>query len=314
MNRRKWRVLGGFLLLVVTIGAIVEEIGRGRDRRHYSQVGTSYDVGGRRLNLFCSGKGSPTVVFGTFAHQAGYGWAGVQPEVARFTRACWYDRAGYGWSDPGPLYRTAADVVEDLRALLRAADERPPYVIVGNGDVTLQARIFRNRYQNDLVGAVFVGGNELEDSLFVPEAGQSKFQQLFGASLLPAALWTVCQVMPAYARIGLLRLFGGRPRGTNHFGLSPEQEDMHAFLSDNPTASRYTHTAQCRQQESRAQARLAGNLGNIPVIVLTSEPVHRVAAISSRGRVKIMSGSRRAGIVEAIREIVDDIQPRPGAN
>jgi hypothetical protein len=321
IRRKAWQIGTALLLLSALFGAIAEQIGRSRDRGRYPQMGTSHDIGGRSLNLFCSGQGSPTVIFGTFAHQAGYGWASVQPDVAKFTRACWYDRAGYGWSDPGPMYRTAADVVEDLRALLQAAHEQPPYVIVGNGDVTLQTRIFHNRYK-DLRGAVFVGGNDLEDRPVLSQEGQPIFQRVFGSTALPAARWTVCKVTPAYARVGLLRLFGGTPRRTNHFDLSVEQQVQHAFLSDNPTAGRYTQTAQCMQEESRTQARLAGNLGNLPLIVLASGParpddpdaIHelqvflpRLAAISSRGQVKVVSGRvRREQIVEAIKQVLAD--------
>lgn len=270
MRRNTWRVAAATVVLVATAGVIAEQIGRGRDRRRYPQVGTSYDIGGRSLNLFCSGHGSPAVVFGTFAHQAGFEWAAVQPEVAKFTRACWYDRAGYGWSDPGPLYRTAADVVEDLHALLQAAHEQPPYVFVGNGDVTLQTRVFHKSYQDELWGTVFIGGNDVDEGPPPPQVGQPKFQRMFGVTAFRAARWTLCHVMPAVARSGALRILGGAPRRTNHFDLSPEQQVEQAFLSDNLTAYRYTATAQCMQEESRTQARLAGNLGNLPLIVLAS--------------------------------------------
>jgi hypothetical protein len=45
-----------FALIAITVGVILEEVGRGRDRNRYPQVGTSYDIGGRTLNLFCSGE------------------------------------------------------------------------------------------------------------------------------------------------------------------------------------------------------------------------------------------------------------------
>jgi hypothetical protein len=72
----------------------------------YAQPGQLVDTGGFRLNLYCMGSGSPTVVF-----DSGWGdwapvWSKVQPEVAKWTRACSYDRAGYGFSDPGPMPQT----------------------------------------------------------------------------------------------------------------------------------------------------------------------------------------------------------------
>jgi pimeloyl-ACP methyl ester carboxylesterase len=319
MRRKKWWVAAATALLVALVGAITEQIARERDRRRYAQVGRSYDVGGRTLNLFCSGQGSPTVVLGTFAHQAGFEWTSVQPEVAKFTRACWYDRAGYGWSDPGPLYRTAGDFVEDLHALLQAARERPPFVFVGNSDVTLQIRVYQRLYPAEAAGAVFIDGNDVDEGPPPPLAGQPIFRRLFGSTALPAARWTVCRVVPAAARFGLLRVIGGQPRRTNRFDLSPEQQIQHAFLSDNATAIPYTQTAQCMQEVSRQQARLTRDLGSLPLIVLTSDSTQeflavqsRLAALSTRGRLEIVSGQiRREAIVEGIKRVVDDALRRP---
>ena len=310
------------VVLVATAGVIFEHIGRRHDRHAYPQVGTSHDIGGRSLNLFCSGRGSPTVVFGTFAHQSGYEWVAVQPDVARFTRACWYDRAGYGWSDPGPLYPTATDVAEDLHALLQTAREPPPYVVVGNGDVTLHTRVFHGRYPGELGGAVFVGGNDVDEAPPPPPSGQAKLQQLFGSVVFRAVRWIRCPLVPAMARVGLLRAFPGSLRRTNRYDLSEEQEIAHAFLSDNPTAYRYTETAQCVQEDSRAQARLTRNLGNLPLIVLTqaaspsddpalTREMHafrsRLAALSSRGHLEVVSGRiGRDVIAKAIKRVVED--------
>src|SRR6201996_4997514 len=86
------------------------------------------DIGGRRLNLFCSGTGSPTVVFESPSGGAGWEWWAVQPKIAAHARACIHDRAGYGFSDPSPRAADAANAVADLHALLQAAAIAPPYV------------------------------------------------------------------------------------------------------------------------------------------------------------------------------------------
>ena len=84
------------------------------------------DIGGRRLNLFCSGAGSPTVVFESPSGGAGWHWWAVQPAIAAKTRACVYDRAGFGFSDPSPRPADAENAVDDLHALLQAAGVAPP--------------------------------------------------------------------------------------------------------------------------------------------------------------------------------------------
>jgi hypothetical protein len=85
------------------------------------------DIGGRKLNLHCSGSGTITVVFDSPSTGAGWSWAGVQPEIAKRMRACVYDRAGQGFSDPSPREGISGHAVENLHALLGKAGIAPPY-------------------------------------------------------------------------------------------------------------------------------------------------------------------------------------------
>lgn len=112
--------------------------------------------GGRRLNLFCLGTGTPTVIL-----DAGLGddvttWRKVHAALARTTRVCAYDRAGNGFSDPGPLPRTAAALVADLEALIRAAPLRPPYLLVGHSIGGLHVRLFTDRHLRQMAGLVLI--------------------------------------------------------------------------------------------------------------------------------------------------------------
>lgn len=114
------------------------------------------DIGGRRLNLSCSGTGSPTVVFEAPSGSAGWAWWAVQPQVAGRTRACVYDRAGLGFSDPSPRAADASNAVDDLHALLQAAAIAPPYVLVGNSFGGAGAQLFAWRYPAEVSGLVLV--------------------------------------------------------------------------------------------------------------------------------------------------------------
>src|SRR6516225_3214148 len=96
--RRSALALLGVLLLLAGGGAAYQAIGRVLDLRRSPEPGRSVDLGGRRMQLYCTGQGSPTVVL-----EAGIGglldsWRAVQPTVSSFTRLCSYDRAGYGGS------------------------------------------------------------------------------------------------------------------------------------------------------------------------------------------------------------------------
>ena len=114
------------------------------------------DVGGRRLNLYCLGRGTPTVILDGGLGDDLSGWRTVHGALARTTRVCAYDRAGFGFSDPGPPPRTAAALAADLGALLRAARLRPPYVLVGGSLAGLHLRLFVDGHLGSVAGMVLV--------------------------------------------------------------------------------------------------------------------------------------------------------------
>jgi hypothetical protein len=96
------RLVAMLAALVLIAAAMYEQIGAWRDSRVLKQIGRSVDIGGRTLNIHCTGEGSPTVVFVSGRASPGYVWTPTQRGVSAFTRACWYDRADVGWSDSGP--------------------------------------------------------------------------------------------------------------------------------------------------------------------------------------------------------------------
>jgi len=118
------------------------------------------DVGGRRIHLIESGSG-PAVIFEAGISATCLSWTQVRSEVARFARACAYDRAGLGWSDPGwsdpaPRPRTTSTIVDDLHALLEAARTPKPCIFVGHSFGGLLARAYAATYPGDVAGLVLV--------------------------------------------------------------------------------------------------------------------------------------------------------------
>jgi pimeloyl-ACP methyl ester carboxylesterase len=118
--------------------------------------GVRYTIADRRMFLSCTGSGSPTVLL-----EAGLGadhtaWAAAQPQIAPITRVCSYDRAGTGLSDPADPGRGAAAAAQELAALLNAAGERGPYVVIGHSFGGLIARSFAATLGDDLAGLVLV--------------------------------------------------------------------------------------------------------------------------------------------------------------
>ena len=119
--------------------------------------GEMIDIGGRRLHLMRRGEGSPTVIL----ESGGAGGSSTQDwpllgRVARFTHALSYDRAGLGWSDPPPTPRTFNGMAGDLDALLTAAKESLPFVLVGGSFGGLLLQAFCRLFPAKVVGAVIL--------------------------------------------------------------------------------------------------------------------------------------------------------------
>lgn len=129
---------------------------------------------GRRLHLVCQGQGGPTVILEAGLGDTSAAWHLVQPEVARVTRVCAYDRAGLGLSDPGPMPRTSSAIAGDLHALLHRAELSPPYVIVAHSMGALGALLFADRHLPELAGMVLVDPSFADQAEtlapFLPEA------------------------------------------------------------------------------------------------------------------------------------------------
>jgi pimeloyl-ACP methyl ester carboxylesterase len=119
--------------------------------------GRLVDIGGRHLNLECQGIGTPVVVFVAGLGDSGQAaWRTVWGQVARSTRACTYDRAGLGRSDPGPTPASYQGAADDLRALLRAGHVPGPYLLVGHSLGGLLARLYAHGHPAEVAGVVLV--------------------------------------------------------------------------------------------------------------------------------------------------------------
>jgi len=124
---------------------------------------------GARLNFYCMGSGSPTVVFDSGWEDWAPAWAVVQPQVAKWTRACSYDRAGAGFSGAGPMPRTSVRIADELHSALHNAGIKGPYILVGHAFGGDPARTFADRYTTEIAGLVLV---EADPSDVEPKAMQ----------------------------------------------------------------------------------------------------------------------------------------------
>jgi pimeloyl-ACP methyl ester carboxylesterase len=190
----------GLLALVVglaAIGASYEAIMAAGDATRYPPPGQLVDVGGYKLHIDCIGEGSPTVILDHVGAASSAQWGLVQPEIAKTTRVCAYDRAGFGWSEPGPAPRDAQQNMRELHTLLNNARIAPPYVLVGHSYGGNVARLYIDHYRDQVVGMVLVDPGNLFDTPGVPLEINAEWK---------AADQTVMRLGPILSRLGVMRL------------------------------------------------------------------------------------------------------------
>lgn len=255
-----------FVLVILVGGFIYQAVATARERQRYPPIGRLVDGGGYRLHLYCLGMGSPTVVF-----ESGFGmslnaWALVQPAVARFTRACSYDRPGYGWSDKPPDPRTGMRAAEDLHRALGNASILGPYVLVGHSMGGGQARLFASRYRSDVAGIVIVASGHEDWRIRNPAVGAEQ-----------DGIDRFIRLAAFLSHVGLSRLLGVlfRPAMAQEYVV-----DLRKYLPPRAAESEIAYLAQAKHvqamadeirttPETEAQLRSARDFGDIPLIVLS---------------------------------------------
>jgi pimeloyl-ACP methyl ester carboxylesterase len=236
---------------------------------------------GRRLNLVCMGKarrGVPTVVFEIGVGDPAGDWSLVQPEVARSTRACSYDRAGVGFSDPLTGDGSSAGAVADLRRLLAAAHIAPPYVLVGQSSGGMSVRLFYYLHPDEVAGLVLVDpSHEDQDEGF----------RLVSPRELDRAGWVALRDPGTQDRLRCI--------DAAHRGVDPASEQFKGCVVDAP--EHYPEAIKAwyvRMQASEKFQRAQGaeelavfdqsvtqlrehrrSFGDLPVIVLSRSPEKR---------------------------------------
>jgi pimeloyl-ACP methyl ester carboxylesterase len=251
--------IAGLVLVLLLVGAVFQFVTTRIDERRYPAPGEMVDVGGYNLHLDCTGEagGAPTVVMDSGLGGTVLDWQLVQPELAKSTRVCAYDRAGMGWSDPSDQPSTSRQIVEELHTLLGNAGVRGPYVLVGHSFGGTNMQVYASQYPDEVAGMVLV------DSALEDEKAVALTQSLQPSPLL----------MKIYAAIGLTRLpytLGGEPSGLT----SPELEDEQAAISSHRKHIFAVADETASLGESFDQNRTDPmSLGDKPLMVLTAGSV-----------------------------------------
>ena len=315
----KRSVLGMLIVLIVLsgVGFAYQAIATAADKRNYPPPGQLVDVGGYRLHLYCVGEGSPTVVLDTLGEGTSVNWGWVQPEVAKTTRVCAYDRAGRGWSEPSPGPRDGRHIAAELHTVLTNAGIAPPYVLVGHSFGGRVTRLYADQFADQVAGMVIVDGGQpaISTARFTAEGREEQ-----------AADARFMTVAPFLARLGLFRLVGDPAPD-----LPPQQRaEFAAFFASTALWDSLYAEQLVAMPTTDEQVRHTGSLGDRPLMIVNAnmpaDETRRVynelqaelLVLSSNSVRRIVDGASHTSLVynqqhaqqtsAAIRQVVEAVR------
>lgn len=229
--------------------------------------GRFVDIGGWSLYLNCVGTGAPTIVVETGLDEFAIDWSRVQPLVAARTRICTYDRAGYGFSDPGPMPRTYDQINLDLHRLLATAGERGPYILVGHSFGGPVLRNYARLYPDEVAGMALIESIHENHRILIQGRPLRLRDSATGRAIPPPA--NAFEAPARAARWGeapadsLDGIYASLPEQVRHWHAWAEQRTELAAARDSETnwSPQYLQAMHNTSQE--------GSLGDRPLVVLT---------------------------------------------
>jgi len=225
-------------------------------------VGKLVNIGSHQLHIHSMGEGSPSVIFESGGASWSLDWNLVQTEVAKFTKACSYDRAGFGWSEPGPQPRTSEQIVTELHTLLAKAEIKKPYVLVGASFGGHTARLFAKKFPEEVAGVILLDARH--------EAINSKMPPAW--KRLETAGKGMYQFMLLASRLGMLnllgKLMGEKATPPIVMKLPPEIRTTYLEVGFQPRYFQSNLDELAASGESDRQLSATGSLGDIPLTVI----------------------------------------------
>lgn len=258
------------LLAMAGIGALYQSRAEARDMLLYPPTGTRIAIPDEQsgltynLHLYCEGEPASQTPSVILIHGAGDNsiiWSLVQPEIAKEYQVCSYDRAGYGWSDNGPLPRSVEQNARELQALLSAASIEPPYLLVGHSIGGLIARQYAAEYSQQVAGVVLV------DSTNADELAELSPVIRNVALRIPLIQAGICEGM---AFTGLYRLLTEAKEpdaGMTKLPIAIQPSARALRLRTNLCSTLYGEQRAMIDDVVKLQS--SGDLGNIPLAIMT---------------------------------------------
>jgi pimeloyl-ACP methyl ester carboxylesterase len=246
------------------------------DLKNYPPSGLLVNVGDHRLHINCTGQGSPTVVMESGMSGWSTDWILVQPEIAKTTRVCSYDRAGYGWSESGIQPRDSQQISKELQVLLLRAGVKRKYILVGHSLGGLFVQLYAKLHPHQVAGLVLVDSVHPAQSLRMKEEVRRKYE---------GDLMNLTKFSSLAAPFGLLRLTN-QPETIIVNKLPVEYQDMTRAMGFQTKAYRALADEMASFEASQLEVQQAGELPKVPITVLSSSLVQDFPPGFSEDRIK----------------------------
>ncbi len=242
-------------LVLASAGGLYLQVATPTDRGFPDMPGHAYEIDGRRLHLDCHGSGSPTVVVESGLAGTSASWARVVPEVAKTSRVCAYDRAGQGWSEEGSQPHDGLQAAHDLNALLHAAGEVGPLVLVGHSTGGTYVMTYAAQYPGDVAGMVLLDSSSPDQFELI-----ATMRTEFALTRRAVAL------LPTLSRLGLGQLV---PASFVSRLPQPAADQVRAFATS-PHGLRNQRDEQAAIPALFHQAQALTSLDDRPLVVVTA--------------------------------------------
>jgi pimeloyl-ACP methyl ester carboxylesterase len=231
-------------------------------RRRYPVPGKIYEVNGAAMHIYCAGTGSPTVVLEAGRGDSWLYWQKVQPELAKTTRVCSYDRAGIGWSDMQLGQRDAVNIAAQLHSLLQKAGETGPLILMGASAGGFYVRKYFSTYPEEIAGMVFADASlpEQIEALSYGKDTEAKRKQRHRE-----AMWQWVEEASGWARLT------GNCKGDLEPGLDAYADLARAAACRPSFATSWLGEAD-EFWHSGAEAAQAHCCGDVPVLIISQDP------------------------------------------
>jgi pimeloyl-ACP methyl ester carboxylesterase len=266
---RRWtlRIVVGSLVLFIALalsGAVYQHFATKADFEGIRPFGRMVAVEGHQFQIYCTGEGPVTVILEGGAGAPSLAWAWIQPEVAKSSRVCSYDRAGYGWSSPTDLPMDAINTSQQLHNVLRSANIPGPYILAGHSIGGAYVRMFAANYPRDVAGLILIDATN-----------PSVLETYADVDLPNVEDWTppLVRILPYLASVGAMRAAIGLGFFNLAAGLPPDTEaTAKAFLSQ-PAHMKTTILEYSSLSDTLKQIRSLKPQPNLPVVVIVAGKV-----------------------------------------